>query len=116
MVITIPCFKNPVVNHNLLHYFITQNAYGYDFFCKRLRIQSCTVMNFFLYGCGDSHNRTKIFFCTVTEKLVTVCNQKIIIPATFKSNLFLQSKEEKPNGYNGFICSPQTPTSSGREI
>lgn len=80
MPISTPCFINPIFHHNLLHYFITQNAYGNEFFCKRLWIQSYTAMNFFLYGCGDSQNRTKIFFCTVTEKTITVCTQKLVIP------------------------------------
>ena len=61
----------PICPEKIL-FFIRQNVYGYKFFCVRLRISSCTVTNFFLYGCGCHRNRREIYFCTVTDLFVTV--------------------------------------------
>lgn len=55
-----------------LKYLQNQNTYGHDFFCIRLRVQAYTVMNFFLHSYGFLRKSTGIYFCTVTEKLITV--------------------------------------------
>lgn len=68
-------FPRPVVGYILLLFsiFLFQFTCGREFFSLRLRLQSSTVTDFFLYGCGGLRYSTKINFSTVVKKFITVC-------------------------------------------